>query len=146
MQPVDSSDSYRLIVRILMYANLPVPLWIVSSASGRTEEPVRINCEGSPRLSTSLRMESQMVGKACHSSISRGVFPSNKAWGLISMSCELCISTEESPKSRILFAICLAVVVLPHHFGPSIKTAPFPRTFRSKMPSAIRCLYFAITI
>ena len=119
---------------------------MVSSASGRTDEPVRMNCDGSPRLSTSLRILSQIGGKACHSSISRGVFPANNVAGLISIICVLCIKTEESPKSRILRAICFAVVVLPHHFGPSISTAPLPRIFRFNILSAIRCLYFAINI
>ena len=119
---------------------------MVSSALGSTEDPVRINCEGSPRLSTSLRMESQMGGSACHSSIKRGVVPSNRDWGLISIICALCFSTDASPRSSTLFASCLAVVVLPHHLGPSMRTAPFPRTLRSRSLSAIRCLYFTITL
>ena len=145
MVPFDSHDSYRLIGRIMMCANRPVPLWIVSSASGSTDEPVRINCDGTPRLSTSLRMESQMGGNACHSSISRGVAPSNNVFGPISIICILCFSTDASPRSSTLRASCLAVVVLPHHLGPSIRTAPFPRTLRSRILSAIRRLYSAIS-
>ena len=129
----------------MIWANRPVPLWIVSSASGSTEEPVRINCDGSQRLSTSLRMESQIGGKACHSSIRRGVAPLRSDFGLISIICELCFNTDASPRSSTLFASCLAVVVLPHHFGPSINTAPFPRTLRSRILSAIRFLYSAIS-
>lgn len=90
-------------------------------------------------------MESHIGGSACHSSINRGVSPSNNVFGLISISPELCFNTAESPKSRTLFASCFAVVVLPHHLGPSINTAPLPRTLRSRILSAIRCLYFAIT-
>ncbi len=118
---------------------------MVSSASGSTDDPVSINCEGSPRLSTSLRMESQMGGNACHSSIKRGVVPSKRDLGLISIIWVLCFSTDASPRSSTLFASCFAVVVLPHHLGPSMRTAPFPRTLRSRSLSAIRCLYFAIT-
>lgn len=53
--------------------------------------------------------------------------------------------TEESPRSRTLLANCFAVVVLPHHLGPSINTAPLPSTLRLSILSEIRCLYFAIT-
>ena len=40
-----------------------------------------------------------------------------------------------------LLAICSAVVVFPHHFAPSISTAPLPANLRSKSPSAILFLY-----
>ena len=129
---------------IFTWANLPVPLCMVSSASGSTDEPVRMNCDGSPRRSTSLRMQSHIGGNACHSSIRRGVSPSSNAFGLSSIICELCINTAESPRSSMLLASCLAVVVLPHHLGPSIRTAPLPRTLRFKILSAIRGLYVAI--
>lgn len=115
--------------RILMRANLPVPLWMVLSASGRTDEPVRMNCEKSPRRSTSLRMVSHSGGMVCHSSIKRGVSPSSKVIGLRSIICRLCRSTLLSPRLSILLACCLAVVVLPHHLGPSIRTAPLPANF-----------------
>ncbi len=113
---------------------------MVSSASGSTDEPVKMNCDGSPRLSTSLRMESQIGGSACHSSISLGVSPSRRVLGLSSINCALCFKTAESPKSSMLLASCFAVVVLPHHLGPSMSTAPFPSTLRLRMLSDIRCL------
>jgi len=87
-----------------------------------------------------------MGGNACHSSIKRGVVPSKRDLGLISIICALCFSTVASPRSSTLLANCFAVVVLPHHLGPSIRTAPFPRTLRSRSLSAIRCLYFTITL
>ena len=43
---------------------------------------------------------------------------------------------------KTLAASCSAVVVLPHHLGPSIKTAPFLSNFRTKISSAILFLYF----
>ena len=47
---------------------------------------------------------------------------------------------------RMLLACCCAVVVFPHHFGPSTKTAPLPANFRAISPSAILGLYFSFTI
>ena len=78
--------------------------------------------------------------------MSRGVAPSNNVPGLNSIICLLWIRVEESPRSSVLLAHCLAVVVFPHHLGPSIKTAPLPIIFRSIIRSAMRCLYFAITL
>ena len=40
-----------------------------------------------------------------------------------------------------LCAICSAVVVLPHHLAPRMRTAPLPRSFRWSSWSAIRFLY-----
>ena len=47
---------------------------------------------------------------------------------------------------RTLAAICSAVVVLPHHLGPSIRTAPFPSSFLARISSAILFLYSFISI
>ena len=46
----------------------------------------------------------------------------------------------------IVEACCSAVVVLPHHLGPSIKTAPIPDSFRCNSLSAILGLYVFIPI
>ena len=139
--PVESPDSKRVIGRILNLANRPVPLWIVSSACGSTDDPVRMNCEKSLRLSTSSRMLSHRGGIVCHSSIRRGVSPCKSVLGLMSIICRLCFSTPLSPRSSVLLACCLAVVVLPHHLGPSINTAPLPANLRASSPSEILGLY-----
>ena len=43
---------------------------------------------------------------------------------------------------KILFATCDAVVVFPHHFAPSINTAPLLDNFLDKILSEILALYF----
>lgn len=45
---------------------------------------------------------------------------------------------------KMLAASCSAVVVFPHHFGPSISTAPLPSNFRIRISSAILFLYLFI--
>ena len=119
----------------------PVPLCVVSSAWGATVDPVRINCEKASLLSTSFRMLSHSSGIVCHSSISLGVSPCSSVFELISIICLLCFNTSVSPKSSRLLACCRAVVVLPHHFGPSINTAPLPASLRASSLSAILGLY-----
>jgi hypothetical protein len=42
---------------------------------------------------------------------------------------------------NVLAANCSAVVVFPHHLGPSISTAPLPANLRINILSAIRSLY-----
>ena len=46
----------------------------------------------------------------------------------------------------VLFACCSQVVVLPHHFGPSIRTAPHPLSLRSSNLSRILFLYIVTFI
>ena len=41
-------------------------------------------------------------------------------------------------------SICTAVVVFPHHFGPCIRTAPFPLNLRARILSEILGLYIII--
>ena len=41
----------------------------------------------------------------------------------------------------MLLACCSAVVVFPHHFGPSISTAPFEASLSANILSAILLLY-----
>ena len=47
----------------------------ISTSSPGVAEPVRMNCPGSRRLSTSWRTAFQSGGASCHSSRSRGVSP-----------------------------------------------------------------------
>ena len=49
---------------------------------------------------------------------------------------------EFSVRDIVFLAICSAVVVLPHHFGPSIKTAPLPSSFSCRMESTTLFRYF----
>ena len=42
---------------------------------------------------------------------------------------------------NMLLACCSAVVVFPHHFGPSISTAPFEASLSANILSAILLLY-----
>lgn len=93
------------------------------------------------KSSTILLIESQSIGIVCHSSMSLGVSPSRSILGLISIMFLLSLSVSLSPRSNVLWASCEAVVVLPHHLGPSIKTAPFPASFLSRSLSAMRFLY-----
>lgn len=86
-----------------------------------------------------VRTASQSTGASCHSSIRRGVSPINNNDGLeaavaaysscISVSCIL----------MTLLLICSAVVVFPHHLGPSISTAPKASRRSASWRSAILC-------
>ena len=139
--PFDSPDSYRLIGRIVNQLNLPVPECFMDSSSEGTAEPVSMNCPTWCLWSTSNLMVSHNFGANCHSSTSLGVSPSSKMPGSISAICKLDSNEAGLSIYRMLRACCSAVVVLPHHLGPSIRTAPLLLSFFSKMPSAILCLY-----
>ena len=143
--PLLSPDSHRLIGRILIQPYRPFPLCILLLSSTGTLLPVRINCPISPRLSTSLRTISHNSGMVCHSSINRGVSPSNMDLGSICNACIVSRKVIVSPKLSRLRATCFAVVVFPHHLGPCTKTAPLPCNLRFNMSSAIRCLYTLIS-
>ena len=144
--PVESSDSQRLIGRIFILAKRPVPVCHISSVFAGTAEPVRMKNPSPSRWSTSKRMVSHRLGASCHSSISFGVSPSRRVCGLIFASCIYMLLFLGSFMYITLFAFCSAEVVLPHHFGPSISTAPMPSRFLSSKVSAIRFLYlFVIT-
>ena len=86
--PVDSPLSQRLIGRMVSRAIRPVPVCLgtrssdSSSTSGGTALPVRINSP-LPPLSTAERTASHISGPSCHSSISRGVAPSNNLSGRV---------------------------------------------------------------
>ena len=86
-------------------------------------------------------MASQSLGASCHSSISLGVSPSNKTEASISAICRLVSNEAGLSIYRILLAYCSAVVVFPHHLGPSIKIAPLLANFFASIWSAILCLY-----
>ena len=107
---------------------------------------MRTNCPSSPRWSTSKRIASQSLGASCHSSINLGTAPFNSLLGFISAIVIFCDFFSGSSMYNTLAASCSAVVVLPHHFGPSISTAPCPSSFRFKISSAILFLYFFIGI
>ena len=140
--PVESPDSYRLIGLIVSQVNRPVPEWVISLVSTGTAEPVRINWPSSPRWSTSKRMASHSFGASCHSSINRGTAPFNRRLGFSSDMVIFCSFLSGSSIYKTLAENCSAVVVLPHHLGPSIKTAPFPSSFRFSISSATLFLYF----
>ena len=75
----------------------------------------------------------------------RGSSPSNSGIIPISASSAERFRTSGFDKSRILLANCLQVVVLPHHLGPSTRTAPMRSSFLTSMTSATLLRYFSIT-
>ena len=87
------------------------------------------------------RMASHNLGANCHSSINTGGVPANKSLGLTSAIRRFCRISEGSFKKSTVAARWAAVVLFPHHLGPSIKTAPTPASLRSNILSAILCLY-----
>jgi len=121
--------------------NRPVPEWCISFSSAGTADPVKTNCPTSCLWSTSNLMASQSFGASCHSSISLGVSPSSNTEASISAICRLVSNEAGLSIYRILFACCSAVVVFPHHLGPSIKIAPLLASFFVSIWSAILCLY-----
>ena len=54
--------------------------------------------------------------------------------------CALMVAISSTTYTTLL-ACCSAVVVLPHYFGPCIRTAPTPISLRLNFLSAIRGLY-----
>ena len=82
--PLESPDSHNDIGRMSNRAILPVPVWWSSSSLAGTADPVRMNCPIPWRWSTSKRTISHNLGVCCHSSINRGVFPSNITFGVLS--------------------------------------------------------------
>ena len=87
-------------------------------------------------------MASHSFGASCHSSINRGTAPFNRRLGFSSDMVIFCSFLSGSSIYKTLAENCSAVVVLPHHLGPSIKTAPFPSSFRFSISSATLFLYF----
>ena len=138
--PVESPDSHNDIGLILSHPILPVPECRTSLMSAGTDEPVRIKSPSSELWSASNLMLSHNDGAICHSSISLGFSPFRSIDGLILASCLFCPLLSLSDIYRTLLAICSAVVVFPHHFAPSRRTAPFPASFLARSLSAILLL------
>ena len=123
----------------------PVPEWCILSVSAGTAEPVNINCPSPSLWSISKRAASHSCGASCHSSIKRGVVPARSFLGERAANSIFCSIYSGSSIYTTLFACCSAVVVLPHHFGPCIRTAPTPISLRLNIPSAMRGLYCFIS-
>ncbi len=140
--PFDSPDSNRDIGRIRSFANLPTPECMMSEVCGGTLLPVSINCPMLPAWSTSNLTASQMVGAVCHSSSNLGRSPLSRRLMLILAI----LMTSGSAIYNTLAACCSAVVVFPHHFAPSISTAPFRCKRACSISSTILRLYFFITV
>ena len=146
--PFDSPDSNSDIGRMVSHANLPVPVCSLSfsaSLSG-TAEPVNMNWPILCRWSTADLTESHTFGTVCHSSISIGGLPPNAASVSISRSRLKFSFMSVFANKTLLAAISSAVVVFPHHLGPSITTAPLAASFFANRPSIIRCLYHSMTV
>ena len=131
----------RLIGRIVSQLKRPVPEWCIFFSSAGTAKPVNTNCPTSWRWSTSNFIVSQSLGASCHSSINREVLPWSSIDGSISTIYRLVSSDAGLSIYNTLPAYCSAVVVLPHHLGPSMSTAPLLANFLASTLSAIRCLY-----
>lgn len=121
--------------------NRPVPEWCISFSSAGTAEPVKTNCPTSRLWSISNLMASHNFGANCHSSISLGVSPSSNTEASISAISRLVANDVGLSIYKMLFACCSAVVVFPHHLGPSINMAPLLANFFASIWSAILCLY-----
>jgi hypothetical protein len=121
--PDDSPDSCRLMVRIRTRTMRPVPVWAVARSRG-TADPVRMDWPSSPLRSTSKRTASHSTGAISHSSISRGVSPCSRSEGFVSARAKFEARTSRSCRYNTLFAACSPVRDLPHHFAPSMSTAP----------------------
>ena len=126
---------------MVSHANLPVPEWCILSVSAGTAEPVNMNWPSPSLWSTSKRAASHSCGASCHSSIKRGVAPARSFLGERFANSTFCSIYSGSSIYTTLLACCSAVVVLPHHFGPWIRTAPTPISLRLNILSAMRGLY-----
>ena len=144
--PEDSPDSQSDMGRILIREIRPVPLCLICLrfSSLTTADPVSRKCPCPSDTSTLCRIASQNLGTSCHSSINLGVAPSRSGFMSISAISTARSRTSGSERSRMLFANCLHVVVFPHHFGPSTRTAPMVSSFRARITSAILLRYFDI--
>ena len=141
MLPDDSPDSHNDIGRIRSRAILPVPVWLISSIDGGTLEPVSMYSPKPEDLSTLKRTTSHSDGASCHSSISKGRSPRNRRLGF-SFAKEMLLSfLPGSSIYNVEAAICSAVVVFPHHFGPSTSTAPLQDKISFRTVSATLGLY-----
>ena len=140
--PLDSPDPNRVIGRIVSHAKRPVPLCSLSCSAflSGTAEPVSMNCPISRRWSTAYRTASQSLGTVCHSSMSIGVSPAKAASVSISSILFRCSFTSVLASIILPTVISSAVVVFPHHLGPSMSIAPLACSFFFSKPSIILCL------
>lgn len=123
--PLDFPSSKSVMVSMHSLANLPAPLCIGRLSSRGVADPVNMNWPGSPpRLSHSNRAASQSFGTSCHSSISRGTSPETARAGSVSARKRFSKLRDGSMRRSLDAARVSAVVVFPHHFGPSMRTAP----------------------
>ena len=137
--PLDFPSSKSVMVSMRNLANLPAPLCIGRSLSRGVADPVNMNCPGSPpRLSHSNRAASQSFGTSCHSSISRGTSPATASAGSVSARKRFSKLRDGSMRRSLDAARVPAVVVFPHHFGPSMRTAPNIPSIWSSSFSIIR--------
>ena len=126
--PVDSRDSKSDMGRICIRDIRPTPECFGLFLG--VAEPVRMNRPLPFPWSTAKRTASHSCGAICHSSMRCGSAPSKSTDGRTSAK-----ATREGPSSgswryTALCACCLAVSVLPHHFAPTIWTAPEARSAR----------------
>lgn len=113
----------------------------MSSDDTGTDDPVSINKPSSPRWSTSNLIASQICGITCHSSINLGTSPLSNILTFKSAISKLLFLVLGSAIYNTLFASCSAVVVFPHHLGPSTNTAPTSSSLYFNNLSAILFLY-----
>ena len=131
-------------VSICIFAIRPLPECLINSLFffGSIElEPVIMNCPNSFRLSTIARTESHSTGASCHSSIRRGVSPARRSEGFTLIVAWYLSRMSGSCRLIVLLACCSAVVVLPHHLGPSMSTAPEEASNKPKCSSAVLLRY-----
>ena len=124
--PEESPDSYKLIVYIFNLPILPAPEWCTFSfmtLSGNVVEPVIIKFPFSVVLSHSRLTASHIVGTKFHSSISSGFFSISLLKTDFTSNSAIFLILSSSIKTA-LFEFFNDVHVFPHHFGPSILTAP----------------------
>ena len=134
--PLDSLDSKRLIGYIFSRDIRPVPVWCVYTFF--EVGPVRIKCPFPLCTSQYVLTASQILEASCHSSTSLGLAPSSKALGLIAAVLIKSSFFGSFWNWIQLLVYFFAVVVLPHHFGPTIFIAPNARSFSSRLLSIIR--------
>ena len=131
-------------VSMRIFAKRPAPLCMGRSSSRGVAEPVNMNWPGSPPLlSHSNRAASQSFGTSCHSSMRRGVLPEMASAGSDSALRRFSKFRAGSVRSSFDAALVPAVVVFPHHLGPSMRTAPNIPSSSSSSPSTILGMYLA---
>ena len=97
-------------------------------------------------LSTLPLIASQMAGTSCHSSIHRGELPSStKSWSISAILLLLKLPLGFARKNWLL-EWNMPVLVLLHHFGPSISKAPNTLRWVSILLSMTHALYSGIFI